>query len=114
VIRRLLVRSASLLGAVLAVLVVAAPASARPSDGDVHGPALGAALTFVFFIVVPLAVLVIVGALCMLPTLLHRRERTPGGLLDQKALWFHGPIEPQTALSAESEQTARGGASAEW
>jgi hypothetical protein len=113
---RRVARTITLLASCIGVFVVAAPAYASgPSDGDVHGPPLGIALTIVFFIVVPLAVLAILAALSAVPTLRHRRDRTPGGLLDQKALWFHGPVDVQSSLAdVEPGETARGGASADW
>jgi hypothetical protein len=113
---RLVARAVTLFGTVLAGLALAGPAFANgPSDGLVFGPALGTALTVVFFVVVPLVALVIIALLCALPTLRHRGQRTPGGVLDQKALWFHGPLDVQGALSgAQPGETARGGASADW
>jgi hypothetical protein len=100
---------------VAGVLLVALPAYAKgPSDGDVHGPPLGTALTVVYFVVVPIAILAVIAGLTMVPTLLRRRQ----GLAlpeEQRALWFAGPPDASSTLSAaDPGNTARGGASADW
>jgi hypothetical protein len=103
--------------AAVPVLVTAAPALAsyKPDDGEVRGPSLGAGLTLLYFVVIPLAVFGVIVALSLLPSALARPRYRPGRPWNFNPLWFRGPDDPDSALvDARPGATARGGASAEW
>jgi hypothetical protein len=101
---------------VVPVLAGAGPALAlRRDDGEVRGPSLGAGLTLVYFVIIPLGVFLVIAGLCILPSALRRPRYRPGKPWTFDSLWFRGPQRPETALeSARPGETARGGASAEW
>jgi hypothetical protein len=101
------------MGAAVPVLAVASPAlaSLKPDDGEVHGPALGAGMTILLFVVIPLGVFLIVAALAVLPSMLAKPRYRPGMEWDHDATWVEGPADD---AATSLEVTARGGASAEW
>jgi hypothetical protein len=95
----------------LPVLTVAAPALAlKHDDGEAsHYPSLGAGLTILYFVVIPLGVFLVITALALLPSGLSRPRYRPGKPWELGSKWFGGPGDSETA-----EGSARGGASAEW
>lgn len=99
-------------GAVLPILAMAGPAlaSIKPDDGEVRGPSLGLGNTILLFVVVPLGAFLLISALAVLPSTLSRPRYRPGKVWDHEPRWIGGPTSP----AAAGEQTARGGASAEW
>jgi hypothetical protein len=100
------------LGAVLPVLAVASPAlaSLKPDDGEVPGPSLGAGLTILYFVIIPIGVFLIIAGLAVLPSTLRKPRYRPGREWDHDPTWVQGPAES----AAVAEGSARGGASAEW
>lgn len=100
-------------GSIAPVLAVAGPAlaSLKPDDGSVPGPSLGAGLTILIFVVIPVGVFLLIAGLASLPSALGKPRYRPGREWDHDPTWVQGP-----ALDAgvASEGSARGGASAEW
>jgi hypothetical protein len=101
------------LAAAVPVLAVAAPALAlRRDDGaSTHNPSLGVGLTLFYFVVVPVGGFLIIAALSLLPSALHRPRYRPGKPWEFGAKWFGAPGDDADEGGSD---TARGGASAEW
>ncbi|MGN6475202.1 MAG: aa3-type cytochrome oxidase subunit CtaJ [Mycobacteriales bacterium] len=115
--RRTAARLATIaLGAVLPVMTAAAPAFAnRRDDGaSLHDPSLGAGLTIVYFVVIPLGVFLIIAGLSVLPSALNRPRYRPGKPWEHESKWFGGPADGESADAGADSAGARGGASAEW
>jgi hypothetical protein len=102
------------IGALVPVMLAATPALAsyKPDDGEHHGPALGAGMTILLFVVIPLGAFLVIAGLAVLPSALSRPRYRPGTSWDHDPLWIGGPA--QTDAGSEPGSTARGGASAEW
>lgn len=78
-------------------------------------PSLGAGMTILIFVVVPLGIFGVVALFAALPGILKRPRYRPGRPWDHDPLWFAGPDDPDEAIvRARSGPTAKGGASAEW
>jgi hypothetical protein len=99
-------------GAALPVMTMAGPALAlKRDDGTAsHYPSLGAGLTIVYYVVIPLGVFLLIAGLAVLPSALSRPRYRPGRPWEHGSKWFGGPAEGESAAG----ETARGGASAEW
>jgi hypothetical protein len=109
------VRAAAVGTGLLVPVLSALPALANVDDGEVHGKSLGAGLTILIYVVVPLGLFTVIAFFAVLPSLLRRPRYRPGRPWNYDPLWFHGPDEPDRALAgARPGATARGGASAEW
>jgi hypothetical protein len=111
-VKRNLARVLTLLaGIVLPVLTATTPALAiHRDDGEVLGKPLGAGLTIVYFVLIPLGIFLVISALAVLPSTLARPRYRPGKPWDHHPIAFGGPNED----AGEASGTARGGASAEW
>lgn len=98
-------------GVVIPVLTAAGPALAlKHDDGEAsHYPSLGAGLTILYYVVIPVGVFLLIAALSLLPSGLSRPRYRPGKPWEFGARWFGGPVEGESG-----EGSARGGASAEW
>lgn len=118
-------RAARLTGAVAAVpltlLLTATPALANhrlgPSEGEQGGQGLAAAETIALFVLLPLAILVVIGGLAWLPTLRQGTRYRPQRGWDAPPIWFGGPSDPQAALAQAGTATTdenRGGAHGSW
>lgn len=109
---------AILAGVVVPVVTTATPALAkiRPDDGEVLGKPLGAGLTILYFVVIPIGAFLVIAGLALLPSTLARPRYRPGRVWDHRPTWFGGAPDSQvTGESAgQAGGTARGGASAEW
>lgn len=113
--RRTAARLATItVGAALPLLATAGPALAlKHDDGDAgHYPSLGAGLTILYYVVIPLGVFLVITALALLPSALSRPRYRPGKPWDHESKWFGGPDGEESAEQAKD--SARGGASAEW
>lgn len=113
--RRTAARVATIaIGAALPVLTVAAPALAlhRDDGATTGGPALGTGETIFYFVVVPLGVFLIIAGLALLPSALSRPRYRPGKPWEQGDTWIGLPEDGEGAES--TNDSARGGASAEW
>jgi hypothetical protein len=105
---------ATVVGALLSVLVAATPALAL-DDGEARGKPLGAGLVIVIYVLIPLGGFLVIAFFATLPSMLRRPRYRPGRAWKHDPLWFGGPEDPQQALStARPGATGRGGASAEW
>jgi hypothetical protein len=107
------------IGAVVPVLVIAAPALAttKPDDGEGRGSSLGVGNTILLFVVVPLGAFLIIAALAVLPSALSKPRYRPGKPWEHQPISIGGPADPMGAAAVEAagaDTTARGGASAEW
>jgi hypothetical protein len=103
------------MGIAVPLLASAGPALAKvkPDDGEVRGPSLGTGNTILLFVVIPVGVFLIIAALAVLPSALSRPRYRPGKPWDHDPRWVGGPLDPNGAATG-AEETARGGASAEW
>ena len=106
--------STVLVGIAIPILVTAAPAMAkvRTDDGEVPGKALGAGMTILLFVVIPIGAFLIIAGLAVLPSTLARPRYRPGKPWEAAPRWFSGPDDASTGSTAPG--TAKGGASAEW
>ena len=103
--------STLLVGVLLPVLTTTTPALAiHRDDGEVPGKPLGAGLTIVYFVLIPVGVFLVITALSLLPSTLARPRYRPGKSWDHDPIVVGGPTEP----AGDASGTARGGASAEW
>jgi hypothetical protein len=104
--------------AALPVLTTAGPALAlKHDDGDAtHYPSLGAGLTILYYVVIPLGAFLVIAGLAVLPSTLSRPRYRPGKPWEHGSKWFGAPGDGDaTADSANAADAgARGGASAEW
>ena len=115
--RRAAARLAAIaIGAGLPVLTLAAPALAlKHDDGTAqHYPSLGAGLTIVYFVVIPLGAFLVIAALAVLPSGLSRPRYRPGKPWEHGSKWFGEPTNGDSAEASGDSAGARGGASAEW
>jgi hypothetical protein len=117
--RRALARVVTIaVGATVPVLAAAGPALAlKRDDGTAaHYPSLGAGLTILIFVVIPVGVFAIISALALLPSALSKPRYRPGNAWEHGSRWFGKPAEGETvtADSSAPNPSARGGASAEW
>jgi hypothetical protein len=113
--RRAAARLATIaLGVALPVLTVAGPALAlKHDDGDATSyPSLGAGLTILYYVVIPLGAFLVIAALAVLPSTLSRPRYRPGKPWEHGSTWFGGPADGEGGDPAAD--SARGGASAEW
>jgi hypothetical protein len=96
-------------------LTVAAPALAlhRDDGSGPGGPSLGAGLTILYYVVIPVGAFLLIAALSVLPSALNRPRYRPGKPWGHESKWFGAPAEGDSG-AAEKADTARGGASAEW
>jgi hypothetical protein len=107
----------AVLASVMVLPVLSSPWAwaARRDDGEVSGKSLGAGLVLLIYVVIPLGLFLVIGALSVLPSLLRRPRYRPGRPWNYDPLWFAGPDNPEAALAvARPGTTAKGGASAEW
>ncbi|HWC36785.1 MAG TPA: hypothetical protein VG650_18400 [Mycobacteriales bacterium] len=113
--RRAAARLATIaIAAALPVLTAAAPALAlHRDDGARPGPSLGAGLTILYYVVIPVGAFLVIAALSVLPSTLSRPRYRPGKPWDREAKWIGAPAD-ETAGAAAAKDSARGGASAEW
>lgn len=79
-----------------------------------HYYSLGAGMTILLYVIVPLAIFATIGLLAALPGLLRRPRYRPGKPWDHDPLWFGGPDDPEAAIRSARPGPAKGGASAEW
>ncbi len=69
----------------------------------------------VLYGLVPLAILLVVGALAWLPGMLRSNRYRPARGWDAAPLWFGGPADPAAAVeAAQPGDVPRGGASGNW
>lgn len=100
---------------VLLPLLVAAPAYARPGDGEIGGDRISFGAAVLIYVGIPIALFVVIALFALAPSLLRRPRYRPGRAWQHEPLWFAGPDDPDTALrSARPGATARGGTSADW
>jgi len=111
-VKRNLARVSTLLaGILLPLLTTTTPALAiHRDDGEVLGKPLGAGLTIVYFVLIPVGIFLVVAALSVLPSTLARPRYRPGKAWDHEPVVVGRPNED----AGEASGTARGGASAEW
>jgi hypothetical protein len=112
--RRALARLATIsIGAAVPVLTAVSPALAlHKDDGAYAGPSLGAGLTILYFVVIPLGAFLIIAGLSVLPSALSKPRYRPGKDWEHGERWFGGPAEGGEPAAADGG--TRGGASAEW
>lgn len=112
--RRVPRRTARLALAAAGVVLLASGCTTQKQPG-LHYSSLGAGMTILLFVIVPLAIFGTIGLLAALPSLLRRPRYRPGKPWDHDPLWFAGPDDPDDALArVRPGRTAKGGASAEW
>jgi hypothetical protein len=97
-----------------AAAVLVATGCTTEKQPGLHYTSLGAGMTILLFVIVPLAIFGTVALLAALPSLLHRPRYRPGKPWDHDPLWFAGPDDPQEAIVRARPGTAKGGASGEW
>ena len=108
------------LSAMSVVVLTAGPALADrnpigPSEGAVPGPGLSPAATIALFFLVPLAIVVSISALVMLPGLVRGTRYRPTMGWDAPPVWFAGPLDPEAAVSeAQAGDVTRGGSGGSW
>ena len=101
-------------GVAVPMMATVAPALAnvRSDDGAVPGKSLGAGMTILLFVVIPVGAFLAIAALSLLPSTLARPRYRPGKPWDHEPRWFGAPDGTSTGSTASG--TAKGGASAEW
>lgn len=115
--RRTAARLATIaIGVALPVLTTAGSALAlKHDDGTAqHYPSLGAGLTIVYFVVIPLGAFLVIAGLAVLPSGLSRPRYRPGKPWEHRSRWFGAPADGDSADAGADSAGARGGASAEW
>jgi hypothetical protein len=100
--------------ALAAAAVLVATGCHTVKQPGLHYTSLGAGMTILLFVIVPLAIFGVVGLLAALPSLLRRPRYRPGRPWDHDPLWFAGPDDPQQAIARARPGSAKGGASGEW
>jgi len=115
-------RAACLSSALLTAVLTASPALAAPANSEL-GPREGADLsgglstgtTILLFVVVPVAVLLGVAVLTLLPGMAKADRYRPARGWSAAPVWFAGPPDPVAAVeTAVAGPEARGGASGSW
>ncbi|MCU1601328.1 MAG: hypothetical protein JWO22_2037 [Frankiales bacterium] len=112
-------RAVTLVAALGAVLLTAAPALADnptgPADGDDPGKGLSPGATILVFVVLPIVVAVLIGLVTWLPGAIRTNRYRPAKGWTAPPVWFAGPPEPAAAVqSADRGDVVRGGASGNW
>jgi uncharacterized membrane protein len=100
--------------ATLPVLTAAAPAFAlhRDDGGGLGGPSLGVGMTILYYVVIPLGAFLLIAGLALLPSALAKPRYRPGKPWGHDSNWFGEPADGEGGEAADD--SARGGASAEW
>jgi hypothetical protein len=116
--RRRARRACVALGATAAGLVAGA-AAATPAFAEAAGRAGGAGVGFgeivLTYVVAPLALFAVIGALAVLPSARRRPQYRPGRPFSGEPVWFAGPDDPETAVrNASPGDQHRGGARGSW
>jgi hypothetical protein len=112
------VATAGLTGLVTALLT-ATPAFASdplgPKEGADPGKGLTAGATLLLFVVLPIALVLVIGAIVWLPGAVKANRYRPNKAWTATPVWFAGPPEPVAAVqAAEVGDVVRGGASGSW
>jgi len=106
--------------AVVTVLLTASPALASgypigPSEGADPGKGLGLAATLLIYVGIPIAGLLTIAALVLLPGMVGANRYRPNRGWFAAPVWFAGPADPVSAVQdAEVGDVTRGGASGSW
>ena len=109
----------ALLTAVPVVLLAATPALAvnevgRREGADVSS-GMSTGLALLLFVLVPLVILLAVGALVLLPGMAKADRYRPSKGWSARPMWFAGPPDPVAAVeTADAHAANRGGASGDW
>jgi hypothetical protein len=106
-------------GAVVTTLLTAAPALASdplgPREGADPGKGLGPAASLLLFVVLPVASVVVLAALVLLPGALRSHRYRPAEGWGADPVWFAGPVDPDAAIAAADRgDVVRGGAHGSW
>lgn len=100
-------------------LLTAGPAQAAdpvgPLEGADPGAGLGPAATLLFFVVIPVASVLLIAGLVWLPGTVRGNRYRPAVGWSATPVWFAGPVDPKAAVSgADRGDVTRGGASGSW
>ena len=106
-------------GTVLLALTAQPAQAANERLGPMEGADLESGLTYgegiLLFVAAPLALLLLLAAVTLLPGASRRERYRPGRAWSAAPVWFSGPPEPVAAVeTAEPVATTRGGASGSW
>jgi hypothetical protein len=111
--------------ALLTVLLTAGPALAEsgydmngPQEGAQPGPGISALETLLLFVLIPGALLLVIGGLAWVTGSTRSTRYRPARGWDAAPVWFAGPPNPTEAVaSAAADETVsagKGGASGSW
>jgi hypothetical protein len=103
----------------LTTLLTAAPAFAfdpvGPADGADAGTGLGPAATLLLYVVTPVASVLVLAAIVLLPGAVRSNRYRPAEGWSADAVWFAGPVDPEAAVAAADRgDVTRGGAHGSW
>ena len=108
---------ATLTGGLLAVALTGCARDNRVNlpGYDPGAAEVGAAGAVVLYVLLPLAILLVVGLLAWLPGMVRGSRYRPGAGWSAPPVWFAGPPDPAAAVeAAEIGDLNRGGASGSW
>jgi len=100
-------------------LLTAAPAWAGdivgPSEGADPGEGLGPAASLLLFVAAPVASVLVIAVLVLLPGAVRANRYRPAEGWAADPVWFAGPVDPDAAVAAaERGDVVRGGAHGSW
>jgi hypothetical protein len=113
-------RSACLTGALLTVLLTAAPAVAGydpdgPQEGVRSKAGMSPLETIAVFVLIPAAIVLVIGGLAWLTGAEKGSRYRPQRGWSGSPIWFAGPPDPAGAVAgADTGSLVRGGASGSW
>ncbi len=113
--RAVLARVSVVAAAVPGLLVAASPAYAvNRQDGDQPGPGISTAEGLLTYVALPIGLFLVVALLVYAPSIARGPRYRPGLSWFAAPVWFNGPDNPESAVSAVETTRAAGGASARW
>jgi hypothetical protein len=119
-VSRVLTRAATATtGAVLTVLVTAAPALAGnplgPSEGADPGRAIGLVRVIALYVGTPVLACLLIAAIVLVPGAVRSHRYRPAEGWTADPVWFAGPVDVDAVVAAADRgEVARGGASGSW
>lgn len=106
-------RLAVVAGALAGALLPAAPALAAPAATG-RLLAISPLQTVGIYVGIPLAIVVVVSVLALLPSMQRSRRYRPGRGYDAPALWYGAPDNPEQAAEHARPARSTGGARGRW